>query len=29
MAYGAIWVALAIFSIDGLLQWRASRSGPP
>ncbi|MDH5208821.1 MAG: EamA family transporter RarD [Burkholderiaceae bacterium] len=26
IAYGAIWVALAIFSIDGLLQWRSSRS---
>jgi chloramphenicol-sensitive protein RarD len=29
IAYGAIWVALAIFSIDGLLQWRSSRSAQP
>lgn len=29
IAYSAIWVALAIFSIDGLLQWRASRSSQP
>lgn len=28
MAYGAIWIALAIFSIDGLLQWRSARSQP-
>jgi chloramphenicol-sensitive protein RarD len=26
IAYGAIWVALAIFSIDGLLQWRRPAS---
>jgi chloramphenicol-sensitive protein RarD len=26
IAYSAIWVALAIFSIDGLWQWRSSRS---
>jgi chloramphenicol-sensitive protein RarD len=29
IAYGAIWVALAVFSIDGLLQWRSSRSNQP
>lgn len=29
IAYGAIWIALAIFSIDGLLQWRSSRSNQP
>ena len=29
IAYSAIWVALAIFSIDGLLQWRSSRSNQP
>ncbi|HET9024393.1 MAG TPA: EamA family transporter RarD [Burkholderiaceae bacterium] len=29
IAYGAIWLALAIFSIDGLMQWRSSRSTPP
>jgi chloramphenicol-sensitive protein RarD len=26
IAYGAIWVALAIFSIDALWQWRSSRA---
>lgn len=26
LAYGAIWIALAIFSIDGLLQWRRTAS---
>jgi len=29
IAYGAIWIALAIFSIDGLLQWRSSKSNQP
>jgi chloramphenicol-sensitive protein RarD len=29
IAYSAIWVALAIFSIDGLWQWRSSRSTQP
>ena len=29
IAYGAIWVALAIFSIDGLWQWRSARSNQP
>jgi chloramphenicol-sensitive protein RarD len=28
IAYGAIWIALAIFSIDGLVQWRSSRANP-
>lgn len=28
IGYGAIWVALAIFSIEGLLKWRSSRPGP-
>lgn len=28
-AYGAIWVALAIFSIDGLWQWRSSKANQP
>ncbi|MGZ8272737.1 MAG: EamA family transporter RarD [Burkholderiaceae bacterium] len=26
VAYGLIWVALAIFSVDGLWQWRAARA---
>lgn len=29
IAYSAIWVALAIFSIDGLLQWRSSKAIQP
>jgi len=29
IAYSAIWIALAIFSLDGLLQWRSSRSSQP
>jgi chloramphenicol-sensitive protein RarD len=29
IAYGAIWVALAVFSIDGLVQWRSSRASQP
>ena len=27
VAYGLIWIALAIFSLDGLWQWRAARAG--
>jgi chloramphenicol-sensitive protein RarD len=26
IAYGAIWIALAVFSVDGVLQWRSARS---
>jgi chloramphenicol-sensitive protein RarD len=26
-AYGLIWIALAVFSLDGLSQWRAARAG--
>lgn len=29
IAYSAIWIALAIFSIDGLLQWHSSKSNQP
>jgi chloramphenicol-sensitive protein RarD len=29
LAYGAIWLALAVFSVDGLLLWRSSRSNRP
>jgi chloramphenicol-sensitive protein RarD len=29
LAYGAIWIALAVFSVDGLLLWRSSRSNRP
>jgi chloramphenicol-sensitive protein RarD len=29
IAYSAIWIALAIFSIDGLLQWRSSKLNQP
>jgi chloramphenicol-sensitive protein RarD len=27
VAYGLIWIALAVFSLDGLWQWRAARAG--
>jgi chloramphenicol-sensitive protein RarD len=29
LGYATIWVALAIFSVDGLLQWRAARRARP
>jgi chloramphenicol-sensitive protein RarD len=29
IAYGAIWIALAVFSIDAMLQWRSTRANQP